>query len=88
MTVRVTYPSGPSETLLKINHYDFGWQIIYYLEKPIPLPAGARVEVTAHWDNSANNPANPDPTKTVRWGNQSSDEMLSVPMGVIIRRTD
>ena len=69
-------------------HYNFAWQIIYYLEKPITLPAGARIEVIAHWDNSANNPANPDPNKTVRWGNQSTDEMLSVPMGVLIPRTD
>jgi hypothetical protein len=44
------------------------------------------VEVTSHWDNSVNNPYNPDPAKTVTWGNQSWDEMLSVPMGVIVDR--
>jgi hypothetical protein len=44
------------------------------------------VEVTAHWDNSANNPGNPDPSRAVRWGNQSWDEMLSVPLAVIIDR--
>ena len=88
MTIRLTLPSGQSETLLHVPHYNFAWQIIYYLEKPIALPAGARIEVIAHWDNSANNPANPDPNKTVRWGNQSTDEMLSVPMGVLIPRTD
>ncbi len=91
MTVRVVYPDGPSgagktETLLSVPRYDFNWQIIYYLREPIALPAGTRIEVTAHWDNSANNRNNPDPTKTVRWGNQSWDEMLSVPMGVIIDR--
>jgi hypothetical protein len=69
-----------------VPHYDFNWQIIYYLAKPLQLPKGARVEVTAHWDNSANNPNNPDPAKTVKWGDQSWDEMLSVPMGVIIDR--
>ena len=86
MTVRLTYPSGKTETLLSVPHYDFNWQIIYYLREPLMLPAGTKVEVTAHWDNSANNPNNPDPTKSVRWGNQSWDEMLSVPMGVIINR--
>jgi hypothetical protein len=86
MTIRLTYPTGEMETLLSVSHYDFNWQVIYYLRDPLALPAGTKVEVTAHWDNSANNPANPDPTKTVRWGNQSWDEMLSVPMGVIIDR--
>jgi hypothetical protein len=86
MTVRLVYPTGESETLLSVPHYDFNWQIIYYLARPLQLPQGTKVEVTAHWDNSANNPRNPDPSKTVRWGNQSSDEMLSVPLAVIINR--
>ena len=86
MTVRLTYPDGRSEVLLSVPHYDFNWQIIYYLAQPLHLPKGTRVEVTAHWDNSANNPRNPDPTKTVRWGNQSTDEMLSVPLAVIVDR--
>jgi hypothetical protein len=86
MTVRLVYPGGETETLLSVPHYDFNWQIIYYLAKPLHLPQGTKVEVTAHWDNSANNPTNPDPTRTVRWGNQSSDEMLSVPLAVIIDR--
>ncbi len=86
MTVRLVYPTGESETLLSVPHYDFNWQIIYYLAKPLRLPQGTKVEVTAHWDNSANNPKNPDPTRTIRWGNQSSDEMLSVPLAVIIDR--
>jgi len=84
MTVRLVYPSGKTETLLSVPHYDFNWQIVYYLAKPLHLPMGTKVEITAHWDNSANNPFNPDPTKAVKWGNQSWDEMLSLPMGVII----
>jgi hypothetical protein len=84
MTVRLFYPGGRSETVLSVPHYDFAWQMIYYLDKPIPLPAGTRVEVTAHWDNSANNRNNPDPGATVHWGDQSSDEMLSAPLGVIV----
>ena len=86
MTIRLVYPDGKRETLLSVPHYDFYWQIIYYLETPLKLPMGTKVEVTAHWDNSANNPRNPDPAKTVKWGNQSWDEMLSVPMGVVVDR--
>ena len=86
MTVAITYPDGKMETLLSVPHYDFNWQVLYYLKEPLHLPMGTKVEVTAHWDNSANNPANPDPSKTVVWGNQSWDEMLSVPMGVIVDR--
>jgi hypothetical protein len=86
MTVRLTYPTGESETLLSVPHYDFSWQIVYYLAHPLHLPKGAKVQVIAHWDNSANNPYNPDPAKTVKWGDQSWDEMLSVPMGVIVDR--
>ena len=84
MTVRLVYPGGKSETLLSVPRYSFNWQVVYYLAKPLKLPEGTKVEITAHWDNSANNPLNPDPSKTVKWGNQSWDEMLSLPMGVII----
>jgi Cytochrome c len=86
MTVRLTYPDGRDETILAVPRYDFNWQIVYELAAPLKLPMGTRVEVTAHWDNSANNPRNPDPSKTVRWGNQSTDEMLSLPMSVLIDR--
>jgi len=86
MTINLVYPDGRTSTLLSVPHYDFTWQVIYYLAKPLMLPAGTKVEITAHWDNSANNPYNPDPTKSVEWGNQSWDEMLSVPMGVVFNR--
>ena len=86
MTVRLIMPGKEPEILLSVPHYDFNWQIAYYLDRPRALPAGAKIEVTAHWDNSANNPNNPDPTKTVKWGNQSWDEMLSLPMGVIVEK--
>jgi len=72
---RITYPTGESEVALKVK-YDFNWQLYYRPEKPIVLPAGTRIDCTAHFDNSANNPANPDPTKTVRWGEQSWEEMM------------
>ncbi len=86
MTVRLIYPDGGSETVLSVPHYDSSWQIIYYLDKPLELPKGTRVEVTAHWDNSANNPYNPNPNATIKWGDQSWDEMLSAPLGLIIDR--
>ena len=86
MTVRLTYPTGESETILSVPRFNFAWQVIYYLSRPLQLPMGTRVEITAHWDNSANNPYNPDPSKSVKWGNQSWDEMLSANMGVIVDR--
>jgi hypothetical protein len=86
MTYQIEYPDGKRETVLSVPHYDFNWQIVYYLAKPLHLPQGTKVEVTAHWDNSANNARNPDPSKAVRWGNQSWDEMLSVPLAVIVDR--
>jgi peroxiredoxin len=73
---RAVYPDGKAETLLVVPRYDFNWQSIYRLEKPLRLPAGSRIECTARFDNSAKNPNNPDPKKTVRWGDQTWDEMM------------
>ena len=58
---RLVYPSGTSETALKVPNYSFSWQLGYDEAKPIVLPKGTRMECTAHFDNSANNPANPNP---------------------------
>lgn len=73
---RAVYPDGRTEMLLSVPHYDFGWQTIYRLEKPILLPKGTRIECTAHFDNSSKNLNNPDPTKLVRWGDQTWEEMM------------
>ena len=70
------YPNGKSETLLSVPKYDFNWQTNYHLAKPLKLPAGTKVECTAHFDNSAENPNNPNPNKFVTWGEQSWDEMM------------
>jgi len=70
------YPDGRSETLMSVSDYDFNWQTQYLLEKPIYVPKGTRIDCVAEWDNSANNPRNPDPTKTVKNGDQSFDEMM------------
>lgn len=72
----VRFPDGREETLLNVPHYDFNWQLKYVLDEPLLLPAGTRVECTAVFDNSENNMANPDPTKPVRWGEQSFEEMM------------
>lgn len=75
-TFRAVYPNGATEVLLDIPRYDFNWQPYYYLESPKLLPKGTRVEAIGVFDNSANNPANPNPSATVFWGPQSWDEML------------
>jgi peroxiredoxin len=72
----VTYPDGKKEILLDVPRYDFNWQTTYELEKPKLLPKGTKLVCTAHWDNSENNLSNPDPTKTVTWGDQTFDEMM------------
>jgi peroxiredoxin len=72
----VVFPDGKRETLLSVPRYDFGWQSAYRLAKPLHMPAGTRIECTAHYDNSKDNPNNPDPNKMVHWGDQTWDEMM------------
>jgi hypothetical protein len=67
---------GRANILLKVNHYDFNWQLNYRLAQPMLLRAGTRLVCYAHFDNSANNPRNPDPNAEVRFGEQSEDEMM------------
>jgi hypothetical protein len=73
---RIAYPTGETETLLRVPRYDWHWQLWYTLAKPLVLPKGTKIECTAHFDNSPNNPDNADPTKEVSWGDQSWDEMM------------
>jgi peroxiredoxin len=70
------YPDGQVEKLLSVPRYDFNWQTSYELKKPKLIPAGTKIVHRTWWDNSARNPANPDPTREVPWGRQSWDEML------------
>ena len=70
------YPDGRSETLLSVPKYDFSWQHTYELTEAKRLPAGTRLEVIAHFDNSPKNLFNPDPSATVRWGDQTWEEMM------------
>ena len=75
------------EVLLRVN-YHFHWQLSYKLAEPRPLKAGTKLRAIAWYDNSKNNPHNPDPEKTVTWGDQTSDEMMvgffdvAVPAGM------
>ncbi len=73
---RIHRPDGSSETLLRVPGYDFQWQWVYYPKTPISAPAGSVVEITGHFDNSAGNPANPDPSLTIGFGEQTNDEMI------------
>jgi mono/diheme cytochrome c family protein len=76
MKYEAVYPDGRRETLLQVDKYDFNWQTLYKLKQPVPIPRGTKFVVTAHFDNSAKNKYNPDPTKPVRFGEPTYDEML------------
>lgn len=69
------YPDGQDEILLSVPKYDFNWQPTYFFQKPKFVPAGTKIVMDMTWDNSAQNPLNPDPTKEVHWGDQTWEEM-------------
>jgi hypothetical protein len=75
-TYTAEYPDGHKDILLSVPHYDFNWQTSYRLAQPVRLPKGTKIHCTAHFDNSAANPANPDPKKEVTWGDQTFEEMM------------
>ncbi|HUI80156.1 MAG TPA: cytochrome c [Bryobacteraceae bacterium] len=79
--LRVTYPTGESEVVFK-GTWNFDWQVGYQLAKPLALPKGTKLLAVVHYDNSINNKFNPDPTKTVWWGDQNWDEMQSGFLGL------
>jgi len=81
---RIIQPDGKSETILSVPRYDFNWQSIYRFKEPIRLGKGTKLLCIARWDNSKNNPANPDPSKTVTWGEQTWDEMMSGWLGYVV----
>jgi len=76
MRIEAHGPDGSSRTLLSVPHYQFNWQRRYILDEPLRIPAGTRLVVRAVFDNSERNPANPDPTAWVRYGEQTFEEML------------
>jgi hypothetical protein len=82
--LRAVYPTGETKTILSVPRYSFAWQVGYELAEPVKLPKGTRLETLTHYDNSTANKFNPDPTITVRYGAQTTDEMNVSFVGVII----
>jgi len=85
MTFRLIYPNGRDETVLSAK-FDFHWQLGYESERPIKVPKGTRMIVTAHHDNSVANRSNPAPAQIVGWGEMTSQEMMLPWFGVIVDR--
>jgi peroxiredoxin/mono/diheme cytochrome c family protein len=82
----MTYPDGTAQTLLSVPDYDFGWQSVYRFAKPLDIPKGSKLTWIGGWDNSADNPRNPDPKKPVFWGLQTWDEMQNGWMEVVWKK--
>jgi hypothetical protein len=76
MMTKAIYPDGREEVLLNVPHYDFRWQETYFLKQQFLLPKGTKLMTVAYFDNSKNNPQNPDPSKALRWGEPSDEEMM------------
>jgi len=72
----LAYPDGSTGPLLSVPQYNFNWQLFYDLETPLEVPRGTKLLATAWYDNSEGNPANPDPSATVHFGEQTFDEMM------------
>ncbi|MBI3875473.1 MAG: ascorbate-dependent monooxygenase [Verrucomicrobia bacterium] len=74
--VTATLPDGTELPLVHVPQWDFGWQMTYAFAEPVKLPSGSRVNLEAHYDNSAHNPRNPhNPPRAMHWGEQTTDEM-------------
>jgi hypothetical protein len=77
MKAVATLPDGRTEPLIWIKDWNFNWQDQYLFAEPLRLPKGTRLDVEAVYDNSAENPLNPNtPPKPVTWGEQTTDEMF------------
>ncbi len=70
------YPDGKTEILLNVPEYDFSWQTVYYFKQAKAIPKGTKIMVSGYFDNSTKNKFNPDPTKAVRYGEPTYDEMM------------
>jgi hypothetical protein len=87
-TYKVVYPDGREEVLLSVPRYDFNWQLTYKLAEPKLLPKGSTLMIVAHYDNSSANRFNPDPSASVKWGEQTWEEMLIGYFGTIDKSAD
>jgi Copper type II ascorbate-dependent monooxygenase, C-terminal domain len=87
MTVQMKRPDGTTECLIRIDDWDFNWQGAYRYVNPIDIPAGSRLSLTAYYDNSSNNPRNPNtPPQAVSWGEATTDEMCLAFLGVTVEQ--
>ena len=85
MTVTMTPPNGQPTCLIRIDDWDFNWQGAYRYVTPIDIPPGARLSLSAYYDNSSANPRNPNnPPKPVSWGEATTDEMCLAFLGVTV----
>ena len=85
MTFRLIYPDGREEDVLSAK-FNFNWQLGYEVKNPIKVPKSTRMIVTAHYDNSSNNPMNPLPGNAAAWGELTSQEMMLPWFGVVVDR--
>lgn len=81
-------PDGKTETILSVPNYDFNWQSVYRFKEPLLIPKGAQLTVTGAWDNSTDNPNNPDASRVVPWGDQTFDEMLNGWVDFVYEKAD
>ena len=85
-TWSLVYPDGRTETILNVPKYDFNWQLGYELAQPIRVAKGTKLVITGWYDNSPNNKFNPDPNRTVYWGDMTWEEMMQGFFAVIVSR--
>ena len=84
VTYTLIRPDGSESIVLRVPRYDFNWQLGYLTS--VPVPAGSRLRVEAHYDNSSGNRANPDPSVWVYSGSQSWEEMFTPAFGLVVER--
>lgn len=89
MTVTATLPDGRQVCVVNVPDWDFHWQGTYTYRTPLALPLGTRIDLTARYDNSAENPENPNsPPRDVGWGETTTDEMCIAFLGVTLDAED
>jgi hypothetical protein len=84
MSYELQYPDGRKEMILNVPRYDFNWQLGYEMATPIKIPKGTKIIGRAHYDNSSNNKYNPDPGRTVYYGNQNWEEMMQPWFAIVM----
>lgn len=87
MTYKLIFPDGKEQVILNVPHYDFNWQLGYSLDEPIKVPKGSKLIVSGHYDNSANNKFNPDPSRTVYQGNMTWEEMFAPFFAIVVDKS-